>query len=690
MPSSRAGQTRKGRTPRTTLGTEDVSKMSFGKLFQRHKGKVSDKWEHFLSIYEMELGAAASLGDPLRVLEIGVQNGGSLEVWEKFLPPGSSIVGIDVNPNCRQLAFEGNIEFHVLDAADPNALEQLLGERRFDIIVDDGSHLQSDIVSTFRALYSRLEYGGKYFIEDVHTSYWASYGGGYLKPDSAIEYFKGLVDALNVDHFEGAVRLSGYATSEFLDFNSKTARLAFYDSMVVVEKYARKKTRAFRQLITGKNMRITSLLSYLDVMIAAPTRIEMVGPIKNDALHACVDELRAAREELAQLKIDLNPAASVDIAESSTEFGALSELQELKTQLHERNVQPEKRESELEELKSQLAERNVELEKREWQFEELKTQLEVRDGRIRDLEPFVAYGAEVELMKSRISEIENSRDQAISYLQSQRSESEEQLAKLMKLADLPAHIDTLTGEVRRLQGLLLERDMQMERLGTETHIKSTERDRYGMVLAQRDMRIAELEEDSNTKSLRLDRLESELLTCEAGNEQLRGALDLKDAEFKEQLVKLAHRDLHILEQRQASGAVAIEISRIQTDLGARDARIAALEPLTTLTAELAGRLKESEESEAVLQLKVDTLQTVSAKFEVQLHLVEELRREIAVLSEREQVLGQVIDMQNATRRRLQETWIYKLDGALTKRVNWSAFGLVQRDALLLPFKETRP
>ncbi len=56
-------------------------------IFWAHRGLLSDKWEQYLPIYESELRPHLEHGVPISLLEIGVLNGGSLEVWHKLLPP---------------------------------------------------------------------------------------------------------------------------------------------------------------------------------------------------------------------------------------------------------------------------------------------------------------------------------------------------------------------------------------------------------------------------------------------------------------------------------------------------------------------------------------------------------------------------------------------------------------------------
>ena len=139
---------------------------------------------------------------PIRLLEIGVQNGGSLEVWSKYLPPDSTIIGIDIDPAVEKLNFNGNVRAFVADINDVDKVDRLIGPEPFDVIIDDGSHTSSDIISTFRRLFPRLALGGKYIVEDLHASYWKSHEGGLRLRSSSIEYFKDVVDALNADYFE--------------------------------------------------------------------------------------------------------------------------------------------------------------------------------------------------------------------------------------------------------------------------------------------------------------------------------------------------------------------------------------------------------------------------------------------------------------------------------------------------------
>lgn len=170
-------------------------------LYDTHTGKVSDKWSIYLNVYERILSDYKTL--PISLLEIGVQNGGSLEIWGKYFPRANHITGCDINPKCADLRFDdARIKLVVGDANDEKTKHNLLDiSSSFDIIIDDGSHTSADIIRTFALYFDHLNDGGVYIVEDLHCSYWQEFDGGLYHPYSSINFFKHLVDILNYKHW---------------------------------------------------------------------------------------------------------------------------------------------------------------------------------------------------------------------------------------------------------------------------------------------------------------------------------------------------------------------------------------------------------------------------------------------------------------------------------------------------------
>ncbi|MFZ9589370.1 MAG: hypothetical protein ACO28V_06525 [Chitinophagaceae bacterium] len=202
--------------------------MDLWEYFNNNEGKKITKWSHYFPVYEKHF---APLRDkPIKLLEIGVLNGGSLEMWRKYFHPDSVIVGIDINPDCKNHEQEG-INIRIGDQSDPVFLKSLIDEfGAFDLVLDDASHHVDHVNKTFQFLYPLIDKDGMYFIEDTHAAYWQSHGGGLNVPESINNISKNLVDELNADHTNGQIPPT--------DFTRSTTSITFYDSIIIFQKGA--------------------------------------------------------------------------------------------------------------------------------------------------------------------------------------------------------------------------------------------------------------------------------------------------------------------------------------------------------------------------------------------------------------------------------------------------------------------
>lgn len=199
------------------------------------------KWEKYFDFYSSFLDSIAvasrssSAGKkPIRLLEIGVFDGGSLALWRKYFGPNAVIFGIDIDPRCE--AINGvDAQVRIGSQTDPEFLNRVIAEMGgLDIVVDDGSHNSRDVVATFTHLFPALSSPGHYFVEDLHTSYWPRFGGGLRRASSSIEFFKKLVDEMNSFYFNATV---SRAISKHPEISSSTiGRVTFSDSLVAVSK----------------------------------------------------------------------------------------------------------------------------------------------------------------------------------------------------------------------------------------------------------------------------------------------------------------------------------------------------------------------------------------------------------------------------------------------------------------------
>ena len=228
-------------------------------LYAEHTGKVSDKWSLYLTEYDRLFDYYRD--KPIRLLEIGIQNGGSLEIWSKYFRNASALIGCDINPDCARLSFDDpRIGVIVGDANNPDVCKRVFQRSpQFDIIIDDGSHLSSDIIKSFALYFPRIVEGGIFIVEDLHCSYWEHSQGGLFYPYSSISFFKRLADIINHEHW-GIPRartdiLRGIFTKYGCEIDeaalSQVHSVEFINSMCVVRKMPAADNSLGRRVVAG-------------------------------------------------------------------------------------------------------------------------------------------------------------------------------------------------------------------------------------------------------------------------------------------------------------------------------------------------------------------------------------------------------------------------------------------------------
>lgn len=163
-----------------------------GRVFE-HTENVH-KLRHYFPIYQSVLTHTE------RMLEIGVDRGGSLRMWREYLPD-ATIVGLDINPKVAQYdAPESDIHVRVGDQTDTSFLSSVLEEfGPFDTVLDDGGHTPKQMISSFQYLFPRLRPGGVYMVEDVCANYWTPYRD---QPESFVDFTKWLMDAMHAHYMQ--------------------------------------------------------------------------------------------------------------------------------------------------------------------------------------------------------------------------------------------------------------------------------------------------------------------------------------------------------------------------------------------------------------------------------------------------------------------------------------------------------
>lgn len=235
---------------------------SYVDIHKNNKNKASDKGIRYLREYDRLF--APFRNKPVNILEIGVQNGGSLEVMAQyFTHKETHITGCDIHPKCADLKFsDPRIKVFVADATQAKTQEKISRHTpHLDIVIDDGSHMQKDVIRAFALYWPMLKDGGLYIVEDMHTGHMQHFGGSVTGSNTSQAFFKALTDVMTGVH-SGALQASLTVLRENFyaqnDINITQEdlmhlhSLTFINSMVIIQKKAPHENTLGQRIVPGK------------------------------------------------------------------------------------------------------------------------------------------------------------------------------------------------------------------------------------------------------------------------------------------------------------------------------------------------------------------------------------------------------------------------------------------------------
>lgn len=258
--------------------------MNLSKLAKKYK---SDKYgSHFytpiyqkymqpkknkkINIFEIGIG-----GLEPKVGYSGLKTGGeSLKMWRDYFKKGK-VIGLDIVK--KNLNLGKRVEIFHGSQNDNTILDKIIKKyKKFDFIVDDGSHRYKDIKYSFEYLLYSLKDGGYYFIEDSQSSYIREFGGDGANLENqrtAINYFKKIIDKINHKEIENP-----YYKTGFIDKN--ITEIHFYHNLIVLKKDKNLEESNIlinnRRLVGGKKLiklrKIIKSLKYLVLHLVAIIR----------------------------------------------------------------------------------------------------------------------------------------------------------------------------------------------------------------------------------------------------------------------------------------------------------------------------------------------------------------------------------------------------------------------------------
>lgn len=218
-----------------------LDKLAEGNNFTTDKSKYGHNFNKLYHNYFQDLR-----DEPLNLLEIGLAVGHSIQMWAKYFT-NAKLVSIDHDIKHYQYSLNNDrITIIKGDQTDLKLLQDINGKYGpFDIIIDDGSHIDSHTKMTFDTLFPLLKSGGLYVVEDLHTSYKKDLIDNLVNEPVFINYTKELIDRVNSNGYCYSGDLNRCLTNgspvcnhdKMEKMDKLIEFIHFYKSIVFIKKY---------------------------------------------------------------------------------------------------------------------------------------------------------------------------------------------------------------------------------------------------------------------------------------------------------------------------------------------------------------------------------------------------------------------------------------------------------------------
>lgn len=98
-------------------------------------------------------------------MEIGLALGDSIKLVDRYFE-NSTILGVDISVVFTPEQYRNDVRIIETDATKADFIRHVEG-LEFDIVIDDGSHMEQDQMASFELLKHKMKSGGLYIIEDI-------------------------------------------------------------------------------------------------------------------------------------------------------------------------------------------------------------------------------------------------------------------------------------------------------------------------------------------------------------------------------------------------------------------------------------------------------------------------------------------------------------------------------------------
>lgn len=111
-----------------------------------------------------------NIKNPINLLEIGINLGGSIKLWKNYFHNLSNIYGMDIN-YCKNLENEERV-IQIIGDAYSKEKANFFENNYLDIIIDDGPHTLESFISLIDIYFDKLKNNGILVIEDIVDTNW--------------------------------------------------------------------------------------------------------------------------------------------------------------------------------------------------------------------------------------------------------------------------------------------------------------------------------------------------------------------------------------------------------------------------------------------------------------------------------------------------------------------------------------
>lgn len=138
--------------------------------------------------------------------EIGILDNNSMKCWREFFP-FANLIGMEYNKDLINKAKLDNIEncnYIDLNVQNQESLDIIKNNYKFDILIDDSTHIFEDQVNIILTLSSCINNGGIFVIEDIFKNIKTSLFLERIKPVSHIFSYIGFINCEHKLKYSGS------------------------------------------------------------------------------------------------------------------------------------------------------------------------------------------------------------------------------------------------------------------------------------------------------------------------------------------------------------------------------------------------------------------------------------------------------------------------------------------------------